>query len=204
MSAQHPPGRRPANAGNRYRTQILTPDEVLAVLRQCSRTAPTGLRNRALITLLYRGGLRLSEALALADDALDAREQGITVRAHAGARARTVYLDPVATAVVQRWVTARAPIVTRAAPLICTLKGDAVDTSYVRRLLHRLGRQAQIAKRVHPAGLRRTHAIELELEGAPPAVIHNQLGLHTARLAEASSDLLLHVRGRPWPNGEDA
>ena len=204
MSAQGPPGRRSPNAGKSYRTQILTPDEVLAVLRQCSRTAPTGLRNRALITLLYRGGLKLSEALELAADDLDLRAQAVAVRAELGADTRAVYLDPLATAVLERWVTARARILTRRAPLICTLKGDPVDPSYVRKLFHRLGRQAQIDKRVHPAGLRRTHAIELELEGAPAAVIDNQLGLHTARHAEASSQLLDHVRARPWPGGQDA
>jgi site-specific recombinase XerD len=204
MSAQDPPGRRPANAGKRYRTQILAPDEVLAVLRRCSRTAPTGLRNRALITLLYRGGLKLSEALELAPDDVDLRGQAVAARAEDGADTRTVYLDPLATAVLERWVTARARIVSRHAPLICTLKGDPVDPSYVRKLLHRLGRQAHIDKRVHPAGLRRTHAIELELEGAPAAVIDNQLGLHTARPAEVSSQLLDHVRARPWPGGQDA
>ena len=38
----------------------LTPAEVSALLASCSRRAPTGIRNRALITLLYRSGLRIS------------------------------------------------------------------------------------------------------------------------------------------------
>ncbi len=42
-----------------------------ALLAACSRGAPTGIRNRALIVLLWRGGLRVSEALALKPDDLD-------------------------------------------------------------------------------------------------------------------------------------
>ena len=55
----------PANRGRRYPAEFLTADEVRALLRACSSRAPTGIRNRALIACLYRGGLRLAEALAL-------------------------------------------------------------------------------------------------------------------------------------------
>ena len=52
-------GRR-TNKGQRFPVEVLTPDEVRALLTACSSRAPTGIRNRALITVLYRGGLRLS------------------------------------------------------------------------------------------------------------------------------------------------
>ena len=41
--------------------EILTPDEVRQLIRACSAKAPTGIRNRALISLLYRSGLRIGE-----------------------------------------------------------------------------------------------------------------------------------------------
>jgi len=44
---------------------ILTPSEVRQLISQCSMRAPTGIRDAALIAVLYRGGLRLREALAL-------------------------------------------------------------------------------------------------------------------------------------------
>jgi integrase len=49
----------------RGEAEILTPSEVLALLNQISTTSSIGLRNRALITVLYRAGLRHAEALAL-------------------------------------------------------------------------------------------------------------------------------------------
>lgn len=45
--------------------EILTEDEVKAVIGACLTKHPTGVRNRALIAVLYRSGLRISEALAL-------------------------------------------------------------------------------------------------------------------------------------------
>ncbi len=58
-------GRTAPNKGRTYPPEVLTEDEVKALIRACSNRAPTGIRNRALITVMYRAGLRLSEALAL-------------------------------------------------------------------------------------------------------------------------------------------
>ncbi|RDJ93577.1 hypothetical protein B4Q13_20995 [Lacticaseibacillus rhamnosus] len=63
-------GRTPANAGKTYPAEILSPGEVSALLRACSMKSATGQRNQALVTILYRGGLRVSEALALFVDRL--------------------------------------------------------------------------------------------------------------------------------------
>jgi site-specific recombinase XerD len=52
-------GRPGHNRGKRYPVEVLTPEEVERLMRLCSRRAPTGMRNRALIALLYRGGLRI-------------------------------------------------------------------------------------------------------------------------------------------------
>jgi site-specific recombinase XerD len=43
------------NAGRKYPAEPLTPAEVTAIIGQCSRRAPTGIRNRALLTLLRVG-----------------------------------------------------------------------------------------------------------------------------------------------------
>jgi integrase len=51
----------PPNEGKKYPAEVLTPDEVTAIISQCPPRAPTGIRNRAMLTLLYRSGLRVSE-----------------------------------------------------------------------------------------------------------------------------------------------
>ena len=49
----------------KFPPEPLTTDEAGALIGACSPRCPTGLRNRALIVTLWRGGLRCSEALAL-------------------------------------------------------------------------------------------------------------------------------------------
>jgi len=152
----------PANKGQTYPPEILTPEEVARLFRACSGKAPTGIRNRALITLLYRGGLRVSEALALEVKDIDDEAGTVRVRRGKGGKARVTGLDPGAFATVDLWLAKRRELsITVRSKLFCTLKGGPIDSSYVRHMMKRLGERARIAKRVHAHGLRHTHAAEL-------------------------------------------
>ena len=71
--------RAPANKGKKYPPEILTRNEVHRLIGACSRGAPTGVRNGALIGLLFGSGVRVGEALALRPKDID-RDAG-TVRA---------------------------------------------------------------------------------------------------------------------------
>ena len=169
--------RRPANKGKKYPAEPLTPDEVRALLRACSSRAPTGVRNRALITVLYRCGLRISEALALEPKDLNREEGSVRVLHGKGDRARTVGLDSEAFVSVERWLYRRSALgFNGRRRLFCTLAGDPIPASYIRALLPRLARKAGIEKRVHAHGLRHTHAAELAREGVAMNMIQAQLG----------------------------
>ena len=186
--------RKPAPAGRRYPAEVLPPAEVEALLRACSRRAPTGIRNRALIAVLYRAGLRIGEALALEPKDLDPAAGTVRVLRGKGGQARTVALDAGAFALVDRWQDVRARLGLGARqPLFCTRRGRALHASYVRRLLPRLARRAGIARRVHPHALRHTHAVELAREGLPMPWIQAQLG--HANL-ETTSRYLAHFGAR--------
>lgn len=198
-------GRPPANKGQTYPAEILTADEARALIRVCSSRAPTGLRNRALIVVLYRGGLRLSEALALRPKDVDAAAGSVTVLHGKGDKRRTVGLDPGAFAVLERWleVRQRRGIGPRR-PIFCTLAGEQLDPSYVRKVLPRLAARAGITKRVHPHGLRHTHAAELAAEGKPVNLIQAQLGHESLATTDrylrhiSPQQLLEAMRGRAW------
>jgi integrase/recombinase XerC len=165
--------------GRRFPAETLTPDECKALIGACSRRSATGIRNRALIVLLWRGGLRISEALDLRASDLDPDAGTVTVLSGKGGRRRVVGLDPGAMAEVLRWRDRRASLPNGRRPLICTLDGGPVSASYVRQLLRRLAQQAGIERRVNPHALRHTFAMELASEGIPMNAIRDALG-HTS------------------------
>lgn len=87
--------------------EVLTDDEVRALLDACGRYTAVALRNRALITLMYRAGLRVSEALGLQPKDLDLSNGIVRVLHGKGDRYRAVGLDPGAAAVVAAWIAER-------------------------------------------------------------------------------------------------
>jgi len=86
-------------------------------------------------------------------------------------------MDPAAFALLERWLDKRRALgLSGRRPIFCTLRGEPLDSSYVRRLLPRLAVKAGIEKRVHAHGLRHAHAAELAAEGLPVNVVQQQLG----------------------------
>ena len=172
-----------SSSSRRRPPEVLSEAEVIALIRACSTRAPTGVRNRALIAVLWRCGLRISEALALELRDVDLTAGTVRVRHGKGDRSRTVGLDEQTTALLARWIDRRRRLSDRGpgarAPIFCTLQGGRIDTSYIRRLLPRLAARAGVEKRVHAHGLRHTHAAELAREGTPINIIRDDLG-HTS------------------------
>jgi len=183
--------------------------EVEALLAKCSNRAPTGVRNRALIVLLWRGGLRISEALGLLPKDLDPDKGTVRVLHGKGDKSRTIGLDAGAWSVVQRWVDKRAGLkINGRRRLFCTLDGSPLQGAYVRNMLKRLAAKAGIDKRVHPHGLRHTHACELREEGVDIGIISRQLGhsstATTARYLDhiAPQVVIETMRAREWKPGK--
>ena len=160
--------------------EVLTEAEAIALIRACSTRAPTGVRNRALIAVLWRSGLRISEALALELRDVDLDAGSLRVRHGKGDRSRTVGVDEQTSALLARWIDRRRKLSPGArSPVFCTLDGGRIDPSYIRRLLPRLAAKAGIDRRVHAHGLRHTYAAELAREGTAINVIRDALG-HTS------------------------
>jgi integrase len=82
-------GRPPRNRGRRYPPTV---EEIIAVMRAGGETAD-GARLRGVIVMLWRAGLRISEALALAESDLDPDRGAVSVRAGKGGRRREVGMD---------------------------------------------------------------------------------------------------------------
>ncbi len=189
----------------RLALDLLTPDDVRALMAVCSRRAPTGIRNRALIAVLYRAGLRVSEALALELRDLDAERGILSIRHGKGDRQRFVAMDGGGWAVLGHWIDRRGQLgLVGRSRVFCTLRGDPVSPAYVRGMLRRITARAGITKRVHAHGFRHTFAVELAREGIPSYHVQRLLGhaslqttaVYLARIAP--EETLQVVRARRW------
>jgi site-specific recombinase XerC len=85
-------GRPPRNKGIPYPADPPTIDEIVAVMRHSGEDR-LGWRLRAMIVVLWRAGLRVQEALALAEHELDHRRGSVLVRSGKGGRRREVGMD---------------------------------------------------------------------------------------------------------------
>lgn len=188
---------------------LLTRDEIQTLLNHCSRRAPTGIRNRALLAVLYRCGLRIGEALALRPKDLDLDEATLIVQHGKGDKRRVVGMDAGTVALVQTWLaTRRKRGINGREPVFCTLQGGEISQSYVRHLLPRLADRAGLDKRVHAHGLRHRYAIELEAEGATISQIRDLLGHSSAAVTDrylrrlGTGEAIDFARQREWaPTG---
>ena len=102
-------------------------------------------------------------------------------------------MNASATAFVEQWLHVRKRLeIARSRPLFCTVsnrygRGQPLYDCYVRTMLSRLASRAAIEKRVHPHGLRHSHAVQLVEKGIPVNLIQAQLG-HSS-LAVTGEDL---------------
>jgi integrase len=85
-------GRSPNNKGRRYPADPPRVEEIMAVMREAG-DHPPGLRLRGPIVVLWRAGLRISEALALAEGDLEPGRGAMLVRRGKGGRRRAVGMD---------------------------------------------------------------------------------------------------------------
>lgn len=204
-------GQRPPNYGRRFPAEVYTPAEVLGLLGACGRGA-VGHRNRAMLVVMWRGGLRIAEATALEPRDLDAAEGTVTIRHGKGNKRRVVGLDPTAWAVLERWQAVRVGLeVPRGRRLFTTISkgniGYPVQHPQFRESLHRIGERADVEKRVHPHAFRHTCAVDLLRAGWDVKAIqmflgHNSLATTDRYISHLMPyELVQRARARDWPAG---
>ena len=163
--------------------EVLSPDEVRALMDRAagssapSRQSPTGIRNKALIMLLYRSGLRIGEILSIRPGDIDHEARSIRVLRTKAGQPSTRYYHPTAEASLQQWLERRRSLgLNGRQPVFSTLQGAPLSQEYVRAMLKASAEEAGIEKRVHPHGLRHTFAGELVRSGADYETISRLLG----------------------------
>lgn len=144
-------GRSPGNKGRRYPADPPTVEEIVDVIRAAGAGAD-GARLRALIVVLWRAGLRISEALALVESDMDLRRGAVLVRNGKGNKRREVGMDMWAWEQLQPWQAFRTRMPVGA--FFCVIHGRTVggpwEPSSVRRQFQRTAAAAGVRRRFAP------------------------------------------------------
>jgi site-specific recombinase XerD len=156
-------------------------EEVESILDSLGGEGPLGLRNRALVELVYSAGLRSAEAVGLDLSDVDFEQEHVRVRGKGG-KERIVPLGEEASHVIARYLREARPELARGAndALFLSVRGRRLDTSTLRRLLP------------HPHRLRHSFATHLLEGGADLRTIQELLGHATLSTTQVYS----HVDAR--------
>lgn len=139
--------------------EILTDDERRALLDAPSKTAPTGIRNRAMMAVMLDTGLRCAECCDLGTRDINTDTGRVTVVQGKGGKDRILWAGPETLEAVKAWLKVRPAA--DGALLFSTLAGDPVSTRYVRAMVERMATRANITHTVHPHTLRHTFGTDL-------------------------------------------
>jgi integrase/recombinase XerD len=173
---------------------FLTLDEVEALLAAPRDTTPAGLRDRAMLHVLYATGLRVSELVGLSINSVQL-DAGYLVARGKGDKERLVPLGRRAVAEVRAWLGRGRPALLRgraSRALFVGPRGRALTRQGVWKLVRRHALAAGIRKRLSPHKLRHSFATHLVERGADLRVIQAMLG----HADLATTQIYTHVDAR--------
>ncbi len=190
---------------------FLSLDEVTRLLNAPDPATPAGLRDRAILELLYSSGLRISELVSLTTDQVDIPARRAIVRGK-GSKERIVLFGEPAIAALLRYVREARPILAgdrQPRALFLNAQGDGLSARWVQHLLRVYAPQAGIQRRVTPHALRHTFATHMLDGGADLRVVQSLLGhsslsttqvyTHITKAQAQKVYLAAHPRARMGP-----
>jgi integrase/recombinase XerD len=155
----------------------LSPEEVDSLVRAPDGLSPAGIRDRALLELMYATGLRVSEVVSLELSALQL-EAGYVVAMGKGSKERLVPIGGMAIVALQRYLATRETFL-KGRPcraLFVTPRAKAFTRQGLWKLVQRYARKAGIRRTLSPHKLRHSFATHLVERGADLRAVQLMLG----------------------------
>ena len=158
-------------------------DEVERLLAEIPIDTETGLRDRAIIELLFSGGLRVSELCNLNRDSINLARREFMVRGK-GKKDRPIFIDQTTADHLEEYLSARSDTLP-ALFLNNSSNQNIPDTSgdfrrlsprSIERIIQKYARLAGITKHVTPHTLRHSFATDLLMNGADLRSVQSLLG----------------------------
>lgn len=148
--------------------KIIDQKSVKKMLAQINTKCPTGIRNYAIIIMMYRAGLRVQEVCNLVQQDVNFETGLIYIQQAKGKKDRYVPMDDDIEKSLKAWIADRP----ESNYLFCTLEGGQLMQRYVREVCYRISNKAgvfiqdgTVKKPVSPHKLRHTFLTEVLREG---------------------------------------
>jgi site-specific recombinase XerD len=166
----------------RKQVTFLHYDEIERMIEQIDVSSETGLRDRALIELLFSSGLRVSELVNLDRDHINTKRREFMVRGK-GQKDRPIFISNTAAHHVENYLDSRQDSLV---PLFLSYsRNSSLNTSgdfrrltarSIQRLITHYARMAGITKHVSPHTMRHSFATDLLMNGADIRSVQVMLG----------------------------
>lgn len=187
--------------------KTLTEDDVDALLSAPDVDTPLGLRDKAMLEMLYASGLRVSE-LVSATLAQVSYDMGVVRVMGKGSKERLVPLGEEALSWLKRYVGQARPAILhgkRADALFVTSRGEAMTRQAFWTLIRRYAVRAGLDKPISPHTLRHAFATHLLNHGADLRVVQLLLGhadISTTQIyTHVARERLKQLHARHHPRG---
>jgi integrase/recombinase XerD len=191
---------------------VLTIDEVKKLFCQPNLSLKTGLRDRAIMEVLYCTGIRIDEFMALEVYHVDLKDKVLYIRKGKGRTQRVVPLGKAALKYLKEYLYRIRPYYVRKNPRQRTLfvnhSGGSLSAGCIYYFLRKYRLAAGIKKPVSPHTFRRTCATHLLQQGADIRYIQELLGHRHLKTTQLYTKVLpvevkkTHERTHPNRKGE--
>ncbi len=148
--------------------KFINQGQFIELIRQLNQDCFIGSRNHAMLMIMYRGGLRISEVANLALQDMDFESKMIYIQEGKGKKDRMIPMNPDIINSCKKWLEFRI----ESDYFFSTFKGGQLDIRYIREMTYRISEKAEVyiqagreKKKVYPHALRHSFATHLLKSG---------------------------------------
>ena len=134
----------------------LTAEEVREIIDQPNKRVPTGLRNKAILSLVWDSGARVSDIINLRPGELNISKKEIIIKKGKGGVDRILSFSEYTQDLLKKYKADRP----KGKHFFCTLKGNKLDRVYLYSMVRRYAKRVGIKKKVGMHTLRHSFALK--------------------------------------------